>query len=129
MNYLIDTHILIWYLENDKHLNSNYAEIINDKKHQPFVSSISLWEIAIKMSLGKLKISVPFSELESFLFNHGFILQNFDFEDLNTLTKLPFHHGDPFDRLIISQAISKNVPIITNDGKFDFYKNEGLKLL
>ena len=67
MNFFIDTHVLIWYLENNKRLNSKHTKIINEAINQPFVSSVCLWEIAIKTGLGKLELSIPFSELESFL--------------------------------------------------------------
>jgi len=129
MNFFIDTHVLIWYLENNKRLNSKHTKIINEAINQPFVSSVCLWEIAIKTSLGKLELSIPFSELESFLINHNFTIQNFDFADLSVLKTLPFHHGDPFDRLIIAQSISKNIPPIAYDTKFDSYTKQGLQLL
>lgn len=129
MNFFIDTHVLIWYLENNKRLNSKHTKIINEAINQPFVSSVCLWEIAIKTSLGKLELSISFSELESFLINHNFTIQNFDFADLSVLKTLPFHHGDPFDRLIISQSISKNIPLIAYDTKFDSYTKQGLQLL
>jgi len=110
-------------------LNAKHAKIINEPTNQPFVSSVCLWEIAIKTSLGKLELSIPFSELESFLINHHFSIQNFDFADLSILKTLPFHHSDPFDRLIISQSVSKNVPLMAYDDKFASYKKQGLQLL
>lgn len=129
MIFFIDTHVLIWYLEDNKRLKPKHTKIINEPTNQPFVSSVCLWEIAIKTSLGKLELSIPFSELESFLLNHNFIIQNFDFADLSILKTLPFHHGDPFDRLIIAQSISKNIPLIAYDAKFDSYTKQGLQLL
>ena len=60
MNFFIDTHVLIWYLENNKRLTSKHTKIINEAMNQPFVSSVCLWEIAIKTSLGKLELSIPF---------------------------------------------------------------------
>jgi PIN domain nuclease of toxin-antitoxin system len=137
MNFFIDTHVLIWYLENNKRLNSKHTKIINEPTNQPFVSSVCLWEIAIKTSLGKLGLSIPFSELELFLVNHNFTIQNFDFVYLSIcrfvylsiLKTLPFHHSDPFDRLIISQSISKNIPLMAYDDKLASHKKQGLQLL
>ncbi len=129
MNYLIDTHILIWFTEDSKKLSKNHADIITNPKNVIYVSSVTLWEIAIKSSLNKLDLAFPFNDLNNQLNNHGFLVLNQDFEDLKTLTSLPFHHGDPFDRLIIAQAITKNVTLIAHDTKFPLYKEQGLKLI
>ncbi|HLP46869.1 MAG TPA: type II toxin-antitoxin system VapC family toxin [Candidatus Kapabacteria bacterium] len=91
-----------------------------------FVSKASLWEMAIKISIKKLEIAIPFEKLEFFLEENEFLILDFTFEHLNTLLKLPSHHSDPFDRLIISQAITNNLRIITHDENFDHY---GVKIL
>ncbi len=129
MNYLIDTHILIWFTEGSNKLSKNHIEILNNPDNIIYVSSITLWEIAIKSSLNKLDLAFPFDELQNQLYSHGFVVLNQDFEDLKTLTSLPFHHGDPFDRLIIAQAITKNINLIAEDSKFSYYKEQGLKLI
>ncbi|WP_375562979.1 type II toxin-antitoxin system VapC family toxin [Bernardetia sp. OM2101] len=129
MDYLIDTHILIWFTEGSNKLSKNHADIITNPKNVIYVSSVTLWEIAIKSSLNKLDLAFPFNELQNQLHSHGFVVLNQDFEDLKTLTLLPFHHGDPFDRLIISQAITKNINLIAQDSKFSYYEEQGLKLI
>lgn len=73
------------------------------------------------MSLKKLEMSIPFNELEKFLEENEFAILDYTFEHLNTLLKLPFHHSDPFDRLIISQAITDNLKIITHNESFALY--------
>jgi PIN domain nuclease of toxin-antitoxin system len=102
MNYLIDTHILIWFTEGSNRISQNHIKIITNPNNIIYVSIISLWEIAIKSSLAKLELAFPFNDLKNQLLQHGFLILNQDFEDLKTLTTLPFHHGDPFDRSIIA---------------------------
>ncbi len=74
-------------------------------------------------------MAFPFNKLQNQLHSHGFVVLNQDFEDLKMLTSLPFHHGDPFDTLIISQAITKNINLIAEDSKFSYYEEQGLKLI
>ncbi len=81
----------------------------------------SLWEIVIKVSLQKLEIGIPFSGLEEYLFRKEISILDFNNNDLNQLITLPKHHRDPFDRLIISQAITNRLTINTDDSKFNFY--------
>jgi PIN domain nuclease of toxin-antitoxin system len=80
-----------------------------------------LWEITIKISIGKLKLNGNLSDLKSFLETKGFKIIAFDFEDLETLLSLPQYHSDPFDRLIISQSKSKNLVLISNDVQIQKY--------
>ncbi|MDI6766179.1 MAG: type II toxin-antitoxin system VapC family toxin [Bacteroidota bacterium] len=122
MKYLIDTHILIKYMEGSTGLSKKIISIISDEHNEIMVSNASLWEMAIKISIGKLKLSIPFSELEWLFKEHGFKIYDFTFEHLERLIKLPFHHNDPFDRLIIAQGERENIPIMTHDKKFKMYK-------
>jgi PIN domain nuclease of toxin-antitoxin system len=85
------------------------------------VSKASLWEITIKISIGKLSINIPFETLEDFLEEKDFIPLEFDILDLTILKNLPLHHSDPFDRLIISQAINNDFRLISDDSKFAPY--------
>ena len=80
-----------------------------------------------KISLGKLEISIPFNELEVYLEDNDFLILEYNFEQLKTLLTLPFHHSDPFDRLIISQAITEDLRIITHDEAFIKYPVKILK--
>lgn len=86
-----------------------------------FISIASLWEISIKISLGKLELKTPFSNISDQIFKNGFQILPITFEDTLTLTKLPFHHRDPFDRIIISQGISNKLSIISKDKNFNEY--------
>jgi PIN domain nuclease of toxin-antitoxin system len=122
MNYLIDTHILIWHAENDPKLAPRFAAILNDSANNIVVSYASLWEIAIKQSLGKLSVSMSLSELEIHLKHNLFTLLNTSVEQLERLQKLPFYHNDPFDRLLIAQAQEEELTIITEDGNFKYYQ-------
>ncbi len=121
MKYLIDTHILIWHGENNSALEQPVLNILNNLENEILISHASLWEIAIKVSLGKLKLGFPLNRLEDVLFENGFTLLAFDFDHYQALSSLPFHHNDPFDRMIIAQAISENVEIVTHDEKFELY--------
>ncbi|WP_162340105.1 type II toxin-antitoxin system VapC family toxin [Cyclobacterium salsum] len=107
MKYLIDTHILLWYMVGDNRITQDTQTKIENIDNTVFLSNASLWEIAIKLNIGKLKLKGSLTDLEEYLNQKGFIILEFNFEDLETLQTLPFHHQDPFDRMIISQAKSK----------------------
>jgi PIN domain nuclease of toxin-antitoxin system len=121
MNYLIDKHILIWYLSGNRSLSQSVIDEIQNPDNVIFVSKTSLWEIAIKVSLKKLTIAVDFFELEQFLISKKFLLLDFNPADWQTLSTLPFEHRHPFDRLIVTQAINGNLKLITDDNKFKLY--------
>jgi len=119
--YLLDSHTLLWYLAGDTTLPISARNEISDAQSNIFVSMASLWEIAIKNSLGKLDLPRPFSELEPSLQAEGFELLPIRFDDLKKVAALPFHHGDPFDRLIIAQSLLLDYPVIGRDVLFDSY--------
>ena len=122
MKYLLDTHTLLWFLKGDKKLSDKARRLIDNPRNEKFLSIVSLWEIAIKVSLGKLALDKPFDRLfpEQLYFNRIKVL-DITVDSLIELTTLPFHHRDPFDRLIIAQALVKNFPIIGADAAFDAY--------
>lgn len=115
MNFLIDTHILLWYIIGDPRTTIETKKKIESDNNTIYLSKASLWEIAIKISIGKLKLKGSLSDLKQYLILKGIIILDFDFNDLETLLNLPFIHQDPFDRLIISQAITRKLEIITDD--------------
>jgi PIN domain nuclease of toxin-antitoxin system len=119
--FLIDTHVLLWYIKGDNKLSANTISIIDNPSNTIFVSKVCLWEIAIKLAIGKLSVNIPFDDLESFLEDKDFELLDFEIEDLSTLIYLPFYHSDPFDRLIIAQAINNDFTLISDDSKFEPY--------
>lgn len=121
MTFLIDTHILLWYISGDKRVKKSTRKIIEDGTNKIYLSNASLWEIAIKISIGKLQLNGTLSDLHAYLESHNFDILSFDFEDLEQLQKLPFLHQDPFDRLIVAQALCKDIPVITNDANVQRY--------
>lgn len=122
MRYLLDTNALLWFLANDKKLSQRAQQLIENSSHESFCSIVSLWEIAIKTGLGKLDLAEPFEQMfpEQLHLNHIEIL-DITVDSLIKLTTLPFHHRDPFDRLIIAQGLVEGFPIISVDTVFDAY--------
>ncbi len=122
MKYLLDTHTLLWFLKGDNKLSDKARQLIDSPRNEKFLSIASLWEIAIKVNLGKLVLDKPFEKLfpEQLHFNRIEIL-DITVDSLIKLTTLPFHHRDPFDRLIIAQALVEELPIIGIDAAFDAY--------
>lgn len=120
MRYLIDTHVLIWHAEN-QNLSQQVIDIINDPQNIIYVSHATLWEMTIKVSIGKLKLNFDISEFPTLLAQNQFTVLPFDFKSYELLVQLPFHHQDPFDRMLIAQAQSENIPIITQDDKIKLY--------
>lgn len=120
--FLLDTHTLLWYLGGDPFLPYSARVTISDSSNDIVISMASLWEIAIKHSLGKLDLPRPFEELEASLYAEGFRVLPIQVEDLKKVISLPFHHGDPFDRLIIAQSLWLDFPIIGRDEVFDIYE-------
>ena len=124
MQLLLDTHALIWWLSNDSTISGKAKKAIADPDNIVFVSAASAWEIAIKKSLGKLQAPDDLSvQIEEKRFTPLAISINHAL----TVEKLPLHHQDPFDRIIIAQAISENLIIITRDRKFKTYKVKTIK--
>jgi len=121
LNYLIDTHVLLWYIVGDKRVGDETQAKIESESNVIYLSNATLWEIAIKVSIGKLKLKGSLIDLQNYLNEKGFKILEFDFEDLQTLQTLPFHHQDPFDRLIIAQVKTKSFEIITNDSQVQKY--------
>ena len=119
MNYLLDTHVIIWHFQDDHQLNQKVRDSMDDPGNDLFISPVSLWEIVIKASLGKLNLS--FDKLLLQLKNVDFTILPIETKHLAYLQSLPFFHKDPFDRLIISTAIVEDMVILTNDGDIQKY--------
>lgn len=122
MNYLLDTHVLIWFLNGDKALSSKARKAIESENASSFISIASLWEIAIKVSLDRLSIKVPFENLSNEIEKNNFQLLPITFNDTLILSTLPFHHRDPFDRIIISQSMTNDFTVISKDKEFSEYE-------
>jgi len=121
MKYLIDTHTFIWFLKGSEDLSEGSRKIIENEKNEIFISIVSLWEISIKVALGKLKMLAPYETLISEVYKANMLIISIDFSHTVVQSKLPFFHKDPFDRLIASQALAENMNLLSNDGVFDNY--------
>ncbi|RFP61366.1 MAG: type II toxin-antitoxin system VapC family toxin [Limnothrix sp. CACIAM 69d] len=117
---LLDTHALLWFLEDSPKLPSEIKERIENSS-QVVVSIASIWEIAIKLSINKLKLQFEFRELPAILEELEISILPLSFEDTNIYLSLPLHHRDPFDRILIAQAINHSLSIASADIAFDAY--------
>jgi PIN domain nuclease of toxin-antitoxin system len=122
MRLLLDTHAFLWFLLNDPQLSSTAKLAISDPNNDIEISPASYWEIAIKIGLGKYSLPEPFDVfIERELANNHFRILHIEPRHTMVLTTLPFHHRDPFDRLLIAQAMIENVPLVSCDSIFDAY--------
>ena len=122
MNLLLDTHALLWFLAGDPRLSTTARAAIEDLGNTRWFSVASAWEIAIKASLGKLTLTGPFHELIPVqLRSNSIQLLPIAPEHLNGLLTLPFHHRDPFDRMLVSQAVVENATLVSADATLDRY--------
>ncbi len=121
MDHLLDTHTFIWFINGQAELSGRARKLIEQNDANNFVSIGSLWEIAIKISLNKLKMNVPMARLPEKIRNNGFEILPITADDTLQLSSLPFHHRDPFDRLLIAQSMTDRLTIITKDAQFTKY--------
>jgi PIN domain nuclease of toxin-antitoxin system len=119
---LLDTHTFLWFLEGNINLSSKARKIIENPNNTNYISIASIWEVAIKMSLEKLKLDIKLEELKAEILKNNFEILPLDFEHIIELNNLEQIHKDPFDRIIISQAISEKFIIISKDSNFGSYK-------
>ncbi|MBW4473606.1 MAG: type II toxin-antitoxin system VapC family toxin [Stenomitos rutilans HA7619-LM2] len=117
---LLDTHTLLWFLDDDPQLPSVVRERI-ENADTSFVSIVSLWEIAIKISIGKLRLNYSFHDLQDLLDRFEIEVLPLAFTDIEQYLNLPLHHRDPFDRMLIAQAMSHDLTLISRDEQFDAY--------
>lgn len=128
MQFLIDTHILLWFLEGNRLLPKSSRKLITDSQNDIYVSIASLWEIAIKISIGKLTLANSLTDVVNNLSIENIEILPMSPEHILQVSTLPFHHRDPFDRIIVSQAIVENINLISADIIFDDYlKGKGIK--
>ncbi|OCQ95605.1 twitching motility protein PilT [Oscillatoriales cyanobacterium USR001] len=122
MRLLLDTHTLIWFFAGDSQLSSIARILIEDEDNNKLLSVASVWEMAIKKSQGNLNFTLPFQEyIEEKLSWEDFNLLNINLDHLNAIVTMPFYHKDPFDRLIVAQAMVEGIPILSKDSAFDAY--------
>ncbi|MBC8136685.1 MAG: type II toxin-antitoxin system VapC family toxin [Fibrella sp.] len=122
MNALLDTHTFLWWLANDPQLSDLARDTIRNPTNYIFVSPASAWEIAIKCGTGKLTLpELPPTYVTSRILANGFEPLPITIEHVLQTYHLPFHHRDPFDRLLIAQSIVEDMPIISVDAVFASY--------
>ena len=119
--YLLDTNALLYFLYDSEKLSAKASEVIYHSNEKISVSIVSMWEIAIKSSIGKLKIRSSISKIAETCEKEQFDILSIKPFHLDEIGRLPMIHGDPFDRLIISQAIAENMVIITKDRTIPLY--------
>ncbi len=119
MSYLLDTHTLLWWLSENPLLSTQAKIIISTPENLIFVSAASAWEISIKKAIGKL--DAP-DDLEQAIVYNNFISLEITIKDGDLAGKLPNYHNDPFDRMLIAQAMNNNLTILTKDSKIPQYQ-------
>lgn len=122
MKLLLDTHTFIWFAENDSKLSNEIKNNIEDPENLIFISIASIWEMGIKVQLEKLSLKNPLENVVEKIEESGYIILPILPEYVIRLLQLPFHHRDPFDRMIIAQALYEDITVITKDKAFDDYK-------
>ncbi len=122
MRLLLDTHAFLWFVGGDSRLSDHARALILEPANERLLSVASLWEMAIKASLGRLNLALPFPELvERQVRGNAMSVLPVQPQHLDEVKHLPFHHKDPFDRLIIAQAQAEGIPVITRDAAFASY--------
>ena len=117
----MDTHAFLWFINGSDELSENAKNIIEKSENTIYLSIASLWEIAIKLNIGKLAIDFSFNDLKNEADKNDFQILPVKYEDTLCLTTLELFHKDPFDRILISQGIQNNLTVITRDANFNAY--------
>jgi PIN domain nuclease of toxin-antitoxin system len=121
MNLLLDTHTLIWLAEADDNLSEAAKSAIESPLNTCFVSVVLFWEMAIKTSLGKLAMQIPLTHLKPMLIDNGIGVLPIEIGHTLLVANMHFHHKDPFDRLLIAQAMAEKMTLLSKDEKFSHY--------
>ena len=126
MNLLLDTHALLWFVAGDGRLSRRARQAIEAPGTVNYVSMASWWEMAVKLSLGKLELDDPLDVFLARRVDEGFRILPIQTEHLTPLVALPFHHRDPFDRLLVCQSVVESLPLCSGDENFSRY---GIRVL
>lgn len=121
MAYLLDTHAFLWFLNGSDQLSKEAQKAIENTSDLKYISTVSFWEMAIKISLKKLELSTAYKELLVQTIKNGFEILPLTFDHSVKVMNLEFYHRDPFDRMLISQAITEKLTIISKDKHFENY--------
>ena len=123
----MDTHAFLWFITKDAQLSATAQSLIADPNNEVLVSPASYWEIAIKVSIGKYPLHVPYETfITQGIEGNGFKVLAIEPRHTAVLTTLPFHHRDPFDRLIVAQALMESIAVVSCDTVLDAYGVERL---
>lgn len=127
MRLLLDTHTFIWFVTDSPRLNATAKRLIEDEYNEKLLSIASVWEMAIKHSIGELSFDLPFMVfIEQQMYQNSMSLLDINIFHLNTVANLLLHHRDPFDRSIVAQSMVEQIPIVGIDEVFDSYNIERL---
>ena len=127
MRLLLDTHTFIWFVTNSPRLSPSAKALIEDEFNEKLFSTASIWEMAIKHSLGKLRFDLPLTTfLKQQMVQNSMDVLSIEIDHIAIVATMPLHHRDPFDRLLIAQAIVEQVPIVGVDSAFDAYSIQRL---
>jgi PIN domain nuclease of toxin-antitoxin system len=119
--FLLDTHGFLWLIQGDPKLSERARAVISDDANQLYFSVASIWEITIKLNIGKLKIGHTIEDIYTLLAQLKIEILPIDRLDLNRYLTLPLHHRDPFDRILIAQAIERDLVLVSADESFRAY--------
>lgn len=122
MRVIVDTHVFLWWVEGDRALPAKARAVLADRENKCLLSLVSVWELAIKAGLGKLKLALP---VQRYVVEHvaanSFQILDIRMAHVGRVETLGAHHGDPFDRLLIAQALEEKLPVVTADPVFRKY--------
>ncbi|RFB83034.1 twitching motility protein PilT [Rhizobium leguminosarum bv. trifolii] len=119
MRLLLDTHALLWWLNDDEKLGNHARRLIGDPENDVLVSAVSLWEITVKLRIGKLDVDIE--EIVAILPDQGFDRLDISHAHLIALAALPLHHRDPFDHLLMAQAVAEGAYLVSDDQNVALY--------
>ena len=119
---IADNHTFLWFVTDDPSLSQTAQSLIGDVTNEIVVSPATYWEVAIKVSVGKYPLQVPFEQFfAEGIAGNDFSILPIEIRHAKILASLPMHHKDPFDRMIVAQAIAEQVPVVSMDSAFDSY--------
>ena len=122
MNLLLDTHTLLWFVLGDASLSVTARQLIEDATNSKLVSPATYWELAIKISIGKYALHEPYETfIDRAIRQNGFLILPIEPRHTAALINLPFHHRDPFDRLMVAQAMVESLILVSADAVLDAY--------
>jgi PIN domain nuclease of toxin-antitoxin system len=122
LRLLLDTHAFLWFITNDPQLSASAQSLIADPNNEILVSPASYWETAIKISIGRYPLSAPYEDfITKGLDGNGFRILPIEPGHTAVLTTMPFHHRDPFDRLLVAQALVEKISVVSKDAILDLY--------